>query len=96
MFASLLSRSSAAHLHTVGAKSKYLLFAVCAYAVFEKQKYYRASIADEEEGTHDRINREAYMVLPDGRMAQVYPVVHSTNSFYGVWRALCETLSPLP
>eukprot|EP00756_Hemistasia_phaeocysticola_P004841 Hpha_TRINITY_DN13035_c0_g1::TRINITY_DN13035_c0_g1_i1::g.68850::m.68850 len=91
----LLAGSNAATIHSLASRARYGLFAICALAIFNKQKYYRASLADEEEGTHDRVARTAHVVLPDGRLAQVYPVVHTRtvgNFFNTVW----ESLNPLP
>eukprot|EP01062_Namystynia_karyoxenos_P073384 TRINITY_DN70189_c0_g1_i1.p2 TRINITY_DN70189_c0_g1~~TRINITY_DN70189_c0_g1_i1.p2 ORF type:complete len:100 (+),score=32.62 TRINITY_DN70189_c0_g1_i1:114-413(+) len=90
-----LSTTPAAGFHALASKARYGLFAICALAVFNKQKYYRSSLADEEEGTHDRVARTAHVVLPDGRLAQVYPVVH-TRTFGNFWGTITEALNPLP
>ena len=98
-------------VRTVGSHARYLLFAACAYGVWQKQKYYRASIADEDVKTHDRISRTSYVRLGDGRLAQVcqeypharpndptqvYPVVHTDTSPCGLVRAVIDTFNPLP
>eukprot|EP01060_Flectonema_neradi_P032527 TRINITY_DN5194_c0_g1_i2.p1 TRINITY_DN5194_c0_g1~~TRINITY_DN5194_c0_g1_i2.p1 ORF type:complete len:104 (+),score=11.23 TRINITY_DN5194_c0_g1_i2:43-312(+) len=66
-----LSKTFAGQVRTLGTKSKYLLAATCMFAIVQKQKHYRSRLQDEEEGTHDRVSREAHVILPDGRMAQV-------------------------
>eukprot|EP01060_Flectonema_neradi_P032526 TRINITY_DN5194_c0_g1_i1.p1 TRINITY_DN5194_c0_g1~~TRINITY_DN5194_c0_g1_i1.p1 ORF type:complete len:110 (+),score=6.31 TRINITY_DN5194_c0_g1_i1:43-330(+) len=91
-----LSKTFAGQVRTLGTKSKYLLAATCMFAIVQKQKHYRSRLQDEEEGTHDRVSREAHVILPDGRMAQVYPVVFSGSSFSALWRSTLETLNPLP
>jgi hypothetical protein len=72
------------------------MFGVSSMAIVLNQIHYRNELSEEKYDTHDRIDRRAYVALPDGRMALVYPVITPDVSLPSLWRAAKEMLSLLP
>jgi hypothetical protein len=85
-----------AQLRRVAYHAPHILFAFSAAAVVLKQSNFRPRLADEAADTSDRIERRAYVALPDGRMAQVHPYVNLDFTPSGLWAAFLETFSMLP
>jgi hypothetical protein len=85
-----------ANVRRVAYFAPHILFALSATAVVLKQSNYRATLADEDAQTADRIDRRAYVALPDGRVAQVHPYVNMDFTLCGLWGAFKETFSMLP
>jgi hypothetical protein len=85
-----------AQLRRVAYHAPHILFALSASAIVLKQSNFRSKLDDETTDTTDRIERRAYVALPDGRMAQVHPYVNVDFTPSGIWGALCETFSMLP
>ncbi|AAZ11972.1 uncharacterized protein TEOVI_000559700 [Trypanosoma equiperdum] len=86
----------ASTLHRTAYHTPKLMFGVAAAAILAKQSYYRGSLADEEENTCDRIERRAYVALPDGRMALVYPIIDTQLTPTRALLSLFDMMNPLP
>lgn len=91
-----IPRTPTAVLRGVAFSAPTVLFGVAGTAIVLKQSFYRNSLIDEDAATWDRIDRRAYVALPDGKMALVYPVVHADTSLCGMWRAVKASLNPMP
>jgi hypothetical protein len=85
-----------ARIRRVSVAAPTLLFGIASAAIIAKQSYYRTDLASEDENTWDRIDRKAYVALPDGRLAQVHPRVDAVITLGNLWQSLKETLNPLP
>eukprot|EP00672_Neobodo_designis_P026743 CAMPEP_0174850496 /NCGR_PEP_ID=MMETSP1114-20130205/19611_1 /TAXON_ID=312471 /ORGANISM="Neobodo designis, Strain CCAP 1951/1" /LENGTH=102 /DNA_ID=CAMNT_0016084957 /DNA_START=43 /DNA_END=351 /DNA_ORIENTATION=+ len=85
-----------ANVRRVSVAAPTILFGLSACAVVAKQSYFRPTLAEEDAATSDRIDRRAYVALPDGRMAQVHPRVDTTLTLGGLWESTKESLSLLP
>eukprot|EP00796_Vickermania_ingenoplastis_P006015 gene6015-4319_t len=72
------------------------VFGIASFAILNKQCHYRATLMDEETATYDRIHRRAYVALPDGRMALVYPIVDTQTSFSRTVTAFLDACNPFP
>lgn len=86
----------AAKLRSAAVYAPYWLFAVATYAILQRQCHYRNNLALEAPETYDRVDRRAYVALPDGRMALVYPIIDTQMSFTRVVGSFLEALNPLP
>ncbi|ESS69157.1 succinate dehydrogenase cytochrome B subunit [Trypanosoma cruzi] len=73
-----------------------LMFGVSTAAILMRQSYYRSSLADEDENTCDRVDRRAYVALPDGRMALVYPIVDTQVTPTRVILSFLDSINPMP
>ncbi|RNE99824.1 succinate dehydrogenase cytochrome B subunit [Trypanosoma rangeli] len=73
-----------------------LMFGVATAAILMRQSYYRSSLDDEDENTCDRIDRRAYIALPDGRMALVYPIIDTLVTPTRVVLSLLDAINPMP
>ena len=85
-----------AQLRRISYHAPHILFGLSAAAIVLKQSEFRPKLEDESPTTSDRIERRAYVALPDGRMAQVHPYVNVDFSPAGIWQAFKETFSMLP
>ncbi|CCW68135.1 unnamed protein product [Phytomonas sp. Hart1] len=81
---------------TIGYNSFMLMFLISSAAILNRQSHYRAKLSDEDEKTYDRINRRAYIALPDGRMALVYPIIDTQTTFTRTVLAFLDTVNILP
>ncbi len=88
--------TGASYLRRVGYAAPLVLCGVSLYAVNAKQAWKRHSLADESEKTTDRIERRAYVVLPDGRSALVHPRIDTSLTPSAMWNSMKETFSLLP
>nr|CCC91101.1 conserved hypothetical protein [Trypanosoma congolense IL3000] len=86
----------ASKLHRVSYHAPLLMFGVSAFALVARQSYYRGALADEDDKTCDRIDRRAYVALPDGRMALVYPIVDTQLTPTRALLALFDMINPMP
>lgn len=91
-----ISSTPSAQLRRVAYAAPVLLFGISAAAIVRKQSVVRNALYDEAATTADRIDRRAYVALPDGRMAQVHPYVNVDFTVSGLWNAFKETFSALP
>ena len=96
LFSFLVPSSPASKLRQLSFAAPTLLFGVGAAAVILRQSHYRNELADEAAATNDRIERRSYVALPNGRLAQVYPVVETDLTLCGMWRSAMNSLSLLP
>lgn len=85
-----------ARIRRVSVAAPTILFGISTFAILAKQGYYRPTLAAEDAQTWDRIERRAYVALPDGRMAQVHPRVDMDLTICGIWNSIKETCSLLP
>lgn len=85
-----------AKLRTASFAAPTLLFGLASTAIVLKQSFYRNSLHDEEAATWDRIDRRAYIALPDGRTALVHPRIDSRLSLCSLWSSFKEMVNPLP
>ena len=88
--------TAASKVRKVSVAAPLLLFGLSADAVLAKQGYLRGKLADEEPDVTDRINRRAYVALPNGEMALVYPNIDTDFSLCGIMWQLVDSLNPLP
>lgn len=72
------------------------VFGISTFAILHKQCFYRDRLQDEQDETYDRIHRRAYVALPDGRMALVYPVVDTQLSFTRTVMSFLDAANPFP
>lgn len=91
-----IPRTPTATLRGAAFAAPTILFGVATTAIVLKQSFYRTSLLDEDAATWDRIDRRAYVALPDGKMALVFPIVHADTSLCGMWRALKSSVNPMP
>lgn len=96
LWAYFIPATPEAQLRRISVAAPTLLFGIGAFAVLAKQSYYRPTLAQEADQTWDRIERRAYVALPDGRMAQVHPRVDAVPTICGLWNSVTEALSLLP
>lgn len=85
-----------ARIRRVSVAAPTILFGIATAAIVAKQGYYRPTLAEEDPQTWDRIERRAYVALPNGQMAQVHPRVDMDLTVCGIWNSLKETFSLLP
>lgn len=95
-FSFFLPMTPGSRTRSLAHRYKGILFGLSVGSILATQVYTRPELVDEAPGTYDRIHRRAYMTLPDGRQALVYPIVYTDLSFYGLYKNLCESLNPLP
>lgn len=86
----------AAKLRTFAYYAPFSLFGIATFAILQRQCHYRANIADESLDTCDRIDRRAYVALPDGRMALVYPCIDTQMSITRTVMSFLDAINPLP
>lgn len=86
----------AAKLRTGAAYAPLCIFGAATYAILQRQCHYRQSLGNEESETYDRINRRAYVALPDGRMALVYPIIDTQMSFTRTVMSFLDAINPFP
>lgn len=91
-----IPQTTDARIRAVSVAAPTLLFGITTAAILAKQSYYRASLAEEDAATWDRVDRRAYVALPNGRMAQVHPRVDTDLTVGGMISSVKETLSLLP
>lgn len=72
------------------------MFFLASSAILVKQSYYRTNLSDEDPQTCDRIDRRAYVALPDGRMALVYPIIDTQVTFTRTVGAFLDAVNPFP
>lgn len=88
--------TGAAKLRTFAYYAPFSLFGIATYAILQRQSHYRTNIADESPETFDRIDRRAYVALPDGRMALVYPCIDTQMSFTRSVMSFLDAINPFP
>ncbi|KAG8348543.1 hypothetical protein ERJ75_000731900 [Trypanosoma vivax] len=88
--------SCASCLHRLAFHAPKMMFGLSAAAVVMRQSHYRTALADEEADTFDRIDRRAYVAMPDGRMALVYPVVDTQLTPARVVLSFLDAINPMP
>lgn len=88
--------TASSQVRRVAFAAPFLMFGAAALAINGKQSYVRHSLADEKEGTSDRVERRGYVILPDGRAALVHPRVDTDFTLAGIWSSVKETFSLLP
>ena len=86
----------AARMRRVSVAAPTLLFALSASALLAKQSYRRVNLSEEDAATDDRIDRRAYVALPDGRMALVHPAINAHLTFGHTVKSLKEFFNPMP
>mmetsp|Transcript_46288 Transcript_46288/g.53629 ORF Transcript_46288/g.53629 Transcript_46288/m.53629 type:complete len:104 (+) Transcript_46288:46-357(+) len=96
LFTYLLPTSFMSRVRRVAYAAPALMFGISAAAIISKQSFYRTNLDDEFIDTWDRIERRAYVKLPDGRNALVYPVVYADVSPSKLVESLFETFSMIP
>ncbi|EPY34690.1 hypothetical protein STCU_01412 [Strigomonas culicis] len=74
----------------------FLMFVLASTAILLKQSHYRANLADEDEKTFDRIDRRAYVALPDGRMALIYPIIDTQTTLTRSIISFVDAVNPFP
>ncbi|EPY41670.1 hypothetical protein AGDE_02254 [Angomonas deanei] len=72
------------------------MFCIASISILVKQSYYRANLADEETKTYDRIDRRAYVALPNGKMALVYPIIDTQSTFSRTVISFLDAINPFP
>jgi hypothetical protein len=92
----LLPQTYTSRLHAFSFHAPTILFLTAVCAIISKQSYYRSNLADEDARTFDRIDRRAYVALPDGRMALVYPIVDTQTSFSRTVISFLDAVNPFP
>ena len=92
----LVPTTPAAALHKAAYFGPVALFVIAGATIVLRQSYFRNDLAEEDSATWDRIERRAYIRLPDGRHALIYPVVEPRVSPGALWSSLLDTLSVLP
>ncbi|CCW61562.1 unnamed protein product [Phytomonas sp. EM1] len=91
-----LPATVSSRLRTIGYNSFMLMFFISSAAILNSQSYYRSKLLDEDEKTCDRIDRRAYVALPDGRMALVYPIIDTQATFTRTVLAFLDSVNILP
>ncbi|KPA83368.1 putative mitochondrial hypothetical protein [Leptomonas pyrrhocoris] len=92
----LLPQTYTSRLHAFSFHAPTFIFLAAVCAIISKQSYYRSNLADEDVKTFDRIDRRAYVALPDGRMALVYPIIDTQTSFSRTVISFLDAVNPLP
>ncbi|CAM40431.1 conserved hypothetical protein [Leishmania braziliensis MHOM/BR/75/M2904] len=92
----LLPQTYTSRVHALAFHAPTILFMISVCAIVSKQSYYRSNLADEDPKTYDRIDRRAYVALPDGRMALVYPIVDTQTSLTRTVMSFMDAVNPLP
>lgn len=92
----LLPQTYTSRLHTLAFHAPTIVFLTAICAIVSKQSFYRTNLADEDAVTFDRIDRRAYVALPDGRMALVYPIIDTQTSFSRTVMSFLDAISPFP
>ncbi len=88
--------TAASKVRKISVAAPLALFALSATAICCKQEHLRGTLADEAADVTDRINRRAYVALPDGRMALVHPKIDTDFTVSGVFWQLVDAVNPLP
>ncbi|KAK7195447.1 hypothetical protein NESM_000471900 [Novymonas esmeraldas] len=92
----LLPQTYTSRVHAFAFHAPTLVFVLAACAIISKQSHYRTNLADEDHATYDRIDRRAYVALPDGRMALVYPIIDTQTSFTRTVMSFLDAVNPFP
>ncbi|AYU81086.1 Succinate dehydrogenase subunit 3 [Leishmania donovani] len=92
----LLPQTYTSRVHALAFHAPTIVFMIAVCAIVSKQSYYRSSLADEDPKTYDRIDRRAYVALPDGRMALVYPIIDTQTSFTRTVISFLDAVNPFP
>ncbi|CAD2217983.1 hypothetical protein AGDE_00625 [Angomonas deanei] len=83
-------------VHAASFYAPFLMFCIASISILVKQSYYRANLADEETKTYDRIDRRAYVALPNGKMALVYPIIDTQSTFSRTVISFLDAINPFP
>lgn len=83
-------------IHALAWHAPMIMFGLASTAILIRQSYYRNHLADEDAMTHDRISRRAYVALPDGRMALIYPVIDTQVTLTRTVMSFVDAINPLP
>ncbi|KEG14881.1 succinate dehydrogenase cytochrome B subunit [Trypanosoma grayi] len=92
----LVPSTYTSRMHRLAYHAPMLMFGVATTAIVMRQSYYRSSLSDEDENTFDRIDRRAYVALPDGRMALVYPIIDTQVTPTRVVLSFLDAINPMP
>eukprot|EP01002_Notosolenus_urceolatus_P014849 NODE_6789_length_606_cov_6.102334_g5804_i0.p1 GENE.NODE_6789_length_606_cov_6.102334_g5804_i0~~NODE_6789_length_606_cov_6.102334_g5804_i0.p1 ORF type:complete len:123 (+),score=2.73 NODE_6789_length_606_cov_6.102334_g5804_i0:157-525(+) len=92
----LVPLTPAARLKAIARPAKFYLFALSLIALAATHMHQRSKRALEGDHVADRVPRRGYVVLPDGRLAQVWPQVDVRLDIRSLWQGLGETLNPVP
>ncbi len=65
--------SLAARLRIASVYHRFIFLGVALAALYATRRHYGAKLAAESPATDDRISRKGFVLLPDGRLAQVPP-----------------------
>jgi hypothetical protein len=91
-----LPQTPAARLRTVSAAAPGIMLTIGAAAIIMKQAPWQGSAEASPAAAWDRVERRAYVALPDGRMALVHPKVDVDASVRGLFNSLWESCTLLP
>lgn len=72
------------------------MFMIASTAILLKQSNYRNTLSEEDPNTYDRIDRRAYVTLPDGRMALVYPIIDTQVTVTRTVISFLDAINPFP
>lgn len=89
-------RTKTSIIRSFGYYAPMCVFGVSTFAILQRQSYYRPNLADEEAATYDRISRRAYVALPDGRMALVYPIIDTQMTLTRTVMSFLDAVNPFP
>lgn len=92
----LLPQTYTSRMHSMAFYAPTMMFLLATAAIISKQSHYRTNLADEDINTYDRIDRRAYVALPDGRMALVYPIIDTQTSFSRTVISFLDAVNPFP
>lgn len=83
-------------IRSIANNSPLIMFLLASTAILTRQSYYRTNLSDEDVATYDRIDRRAYVALPDGRMALIYPIVDTQLTLTRTCLSFLDVINPLP
>lgn len=83
-------------VHGFAFYAPFWMFLIATNAILLKQSNYRNTLAEESPETFDRIDRRAYVALPDGRMALVYPIIDTQVTISRVLLSFLDAVNPFP
>lgn len=92
----LLPATYTSRVRSIAFNAPFWMFVIATTALVNKQSHYRTNLADEDKKTYDRISRRAYVRLPDGRMALVYPVIDTQVTFSRTCMSFLDAVNPFP
>lgn len=92
----LVPATYTSRVRSIAFSAPFWMFCIASMAILNKQSHYRTNLSDEDNKTYDRIDRRAYVTLPDGRMALVYPIIDTQVTFTRTVMAFLDAVNPFP